>query len=150
VGIYNIGGGAGWRLTNWELQTRTAGALGVVDVRGWYERNWFATRSFHGQWYSDSDRLHELVAFRRDTFDAALARAARAQPVGVRLAGRIPLDEAVVDSAVARMLALTGLVAGAPVPLAVDEATVATHHALARELAAECAVLVKNDGRATA
>jgi hypothetical protein len=89
-GIYNIGGGEGWRLTNWELQTAISRALGVADVRRWYDRNWFATRNFHGQWYTDSDRLHDLVPFRRDTFDAALARAVSAQPRAVRLAGRIP------------------------------------------------------------
>ena len=88
-GIYNIGGGEAWRLTNWQLQTLTARALGVKDVRAWYDRNWFATRNFHGQWYSDSDRLEELVPFRRDTPAAALARAVAANP-GLRIAGRIP------------------------------------------------------------
>ncbi|MGR7000552.1 hypothetical protein ACU686_25055 [Yinghuangia aomiensis] len=52
-GVYNIGGGADWRLTNWQLQTGIADALGVADVRRWYDRNWFATRNFHGQWYTD-------------------------------------------------------------------------------------------------
>ncbi|SDG70891.1 Nucleoside-diphosphate-sugar epimerase [Lentzea fradiae] len=88
-GIYNIGGGEGWRLTNWQLQTRISAALGVGDPRRWYDRNWFATRNFHGQWYTDSDRLQELVPFRGDTFDAALDRALRANP-SLKMAGRIP------------------------------------------------------------
>lgn len=88
-GIYNIGGGASWRLTNWELQTRISAALGVKDVRTWYDRDWFATQNFHGQWYTDSDRLHELVPFRKDTFEAALARAVAANPA-LRMAGRVP------------------------------------------------------------
>ncbi|MEC3976334.1 NAD-dependent epimerase/dehydratase family protein [Amycolatopsis sp. H20-H5] len=89
-GVYNIGGGEDWRLTNWELQTRLAAALGVTDIRRWHERDWFATRNFHGQWYTDSDRLAELVPFRRDTFDAALNRAVAAAPATVRLAGKVP------------------------------------------------------------
>jgi nucleoside-diphosphate-sugar epimerase len=89
-GIYNIGGGEGWRLTNWQFQTALASAMGVRDVRGWYDRNWFALQNFHGQWYTDSDRLHELVPFRRDTFDEALARAIAAAPRSVRSAGRVP------------------------------------------------------------
>ena len=89
-GVFNIGGGDGWRLTNWELQTRMTAALGVADVRRWYERRWFATRNFHGQWYTDSDRLQELVPFQRDTFADALARAVRAAPASVRMAGRVP------------------------------------------------------------
>jgi len=88
--VYNIGGGEPWRLTNWELQVRLAAALGVKDIRRWYEPNWFATRNFHGQWYTDSDDLEKLVPFRCDTFDDALARAVRAAPRAVRLAGRVP------------------------------------------------------------
>lgn len=89
-GIYNIGGGESWRLTNWEVQTRMGQAMGVKDVRKWYDRNWFATGNFHGLWYTDSDVLQTLVPFREDTFEAALARAIAAAPAGVRLAGKIP------------------------------------------------------------
>lgn len=90
-GIYNIGGGEGWRLTNWQLQTAISAALGVAaDVQSWHERKWFATGYFHGQWYTDSDRLLELVPFREDTFEEALRRAVAALPSGVRNAGRVP------------------------------------------------------------
>ncbi|WP_456284384.1 NAD-dependent epimerase/dehydratase family protein [Microbacterium sp. JZ101] len=89
-GVYNIGGGEQWRLTNWELQTMLGGAMGVRDIRGWYERNWFALKNFHGQWYSDSDRLHELVPFRQDTVKDALERALAAAPSSVRSAGKVP------------------------------------------------------------
>lgn len=89
-GVHNIGGGAGWRLTNWELQTQMFAAMGVKDLRRWYARDWFATRNFHGQWYTDSDRLHDLVPFRHDTFDTALARAVASAPAAVRHAGKVP------------------------------------------------------------
>lgn len=89
-GVYNIGGGDGWRLTNWELQIAIGGALGVADIRGWYERDWFALTNFHGQWYTDSDRLDELVPFRSDTFTAALERAKASLPASVRSAGKVP------------------------------------------------------------
>ncbi|WP_230673259.1 NAD-dependent epimerase/dehydratase family protein [Rathayibacter sp. Leaf248] len=88
-GIHNIGGGDAWRLTNWDMQLRISRALGVRDVRGWYERDWFATRNFHGHWYTDSDRLHELVPFRQDTPEDALRRAVAANPA-LRVAGRLP------------------------------------------------------------
>jgi nucleoside-diphosphate-sugar epimerase len=89
-GIYNIGGGEDWRLTNWQLQTAMGAAMGVSDIRRWYERNWFALQNFHGQWYTDSDRLHELVPFRRDTFAESLTRAVAAAPASVRSAGKVP------------------------------------------------------------
>ncbi|MGV0680629.1 MULTISPECIES: NAD(P)-dependent oxidoreductase [Mycobacteriaceae] len=87
--MYNIGGGDGWRLTNWELQTRMTAAFGLKDVRKWYDRNWFATRNFHGQWYTDSDDLEKLVPFRNDTFDDALTHAVAAKPQ-MKLAGMMP------------------------------------------------------------
>lgn len=87
--VHNVGGGREWRLTNWEFLVRTMGAMGVGDPRTHYDRNWFATRNFHGQWYTDSDRLDELVPFRRDTVDAALARAVAATP-SLRMAGVLP------------------------------------------------------------
>jgi nucleoside-diphosphate-sugar epimerase len=89
-GIYNIGGGEGWRLTNWQLQNAIGGAMGVRDIRRWYERDWFALTNFHGQWYTDSDRLHELVPFRKDTFAQAMERAIAAAPASVRSAGKVP------------------------------------------------------------
>ncbi|WP_255799526.1 NAD-dependent epimerase/dehydratase family protein [Mycobacteroides abscessus] len=89
-GIYNIGGGEPWRLTNWQLQTALGAAMGVRDIRQWYDRNWFALKNFHGQWYTDSDRLQELVPFRADAFPAALQRAIAAAPVSVRHAGKVP------------------------------------------------------------
>jgi beta-glucosidase len=53
------------------------------------------------------------------------------------------LDEAVVDTAVERVLALTGLAAEPGEP--VDGVDADAHHALARELATRCAVLLKNE-----
>jgi nucleoside-diphosphate-sugar epimerase len=103
-GVYNIGGGAGWRLTNWELQTRMTSAMGVKDVRRWYNRNWFATRNFHGQWYTDSDRLEDLVPFRQDTFESALERAVRSAPLSVRMAGKVPAS--IVKNLVMKPLSL--------------------------------------------
>ncbi|VEG54965.1 RmlD substrate binding domain-containing protein [Mycolicibacterium aurum] len=87
--MFNIGGGEQWRLTNWELQTRISAAIGVRDVRKWYDRDWFATKNFHGQWYTDSDDLQALVPFRADTFDAALASAVAKNP-SLKMAGLMP------------------------------------------------------------
>mgnify|MGYP000359399551 FL=1 len=89
-GIYNIGGGHGWRLTNWQLQTTLGKAMGVSDIRKWYERNWFALKNFHGQWYTDSDVLNDLIPFREDTFETALSRSIAALPRPVRSAGKVP------------------------------------------------------------
>lgn len=88
--IYNVGGGTGWRLTNWQFQSAIGGALGVQDIRHWFDRDWFALTNFHGHWYTDSDELDRMVPFRHDTFDVALARAAATASISVRNAGRVP------------------------------------------------------------
>ncbi len=88
--VFNVGGGAGWRLTNWQFQVSLAEAMGVKDVRGWFERNWFATRNFHGHWFTDSDVLHDLVPFRQDTFEGALRESVADASAAVRHAGSVP------------------------------------------------------------
>jgi nucleoside-diphosphate-sugar epimerase len=89
-GVYDVGGGAGWRLTNWEFQSRIGRALGVRDIRKWYDRNWFATQNFHGLWYTDSDALDDLLHFRSGTFEQALGDAVARQGLITRLASLIP------------------------------------------------------------
>lgn len=89
-GVYNIGGGASWRLTNWEFQLCLGEALGVRDIRKWYDRNWFATENFHGLWYTDSDALEDLLHFRVGTFQEALEDAVARQGPLTRLASLIP------------------------------------------------------------
>ncbi|WP_084125034.1 NAD(P)-dependent oxidoreductase [Demequina sp. NBRC 110054] len=88
--VFNVGGGEAWRLTNWQFQTALAEAMGVRDVRAWYERHWFATRNFHGHWFTDSDALHDLIPFRRDVFDDRLRDAVGDAPARIRRAGSVP------------------------------------------------------------
>lgn len=74
-GTWHVGSGDAWRITNWDFMSRIAVAFGIGDIRRWYDRDWFALKNFHGFWFTDSDRLEELVPFREDSLDAALARA---------------------------------------------------------------------------
>lgn len=62
--FYNIGSGESYRLTNYEFEKLLMGALGCPPPHKSFRAEWFATKSFHGQWYADSDRLEELVPFR--------------------------------------------------------------------------------------
>lgn len=87
-GIYNVGGGEAWRLTNWQLQELVFGAMGLADPRRWFERDWFATRNFHGHWFTDSDRLHDLVPLRQDAPERAMARSLAVPGVRERSGGR--------------------------------------------------------------
>ena len=83
--FYNIGGGASARLVNHEFTAKTMAAVGVSDFRQSLDPRWIATRNFHGQWYLDSDKLHELVPYRHTTIDAYFAELSRRIPWAVRM-----------------------------------------------------------------
>lgn len=82
--FYNIGGGASARLINHEFMVKMMTAMGVKDFRQLLDPKWLATRNFHGQWYLDSDRLHELVPYRRTTIDQFFMELSRRIPCFVR------------------------------------------------------------------
>jgi len=87
--FFNIGGGERSRITNRELFELTMGAMGVKDFRDVIEPHWFATQNFHGQWYSDSDLLEELVPFREQSIGEFFDALAQQIPWYIGLAGRL-------------------------------------------------------------
>jgi beta-glucosidase len=132
-------------------------------VNGVYaaQNRWLLTEVLRGEWgfagavVSDWGAVHDPVAAVAAGLDLEMpgtgGQSAQRIVDAVR-AGE--LDEAVVDAAVGRLLALTAL-ATHPAALAADPAgpagpiggfDVDAHHALARQVAADCAVLLKNDG----
>ena len=122
-------------------------------VNGVYaaQNRWLLTEVLRGEWgfagavVSDWGAVHDPVAALAAGLDLEMPGTggqSAQRIVGAVRAG--DLDEAVVDAAVGRVLALTGLVTR-PAGLAAGFDADA-HHALARQVAAECAVLLKNDG----
>ncbi|AXB80247.1 NAD(P)-dependent oxidoreductase [Novosphingobium sp. P6W] len=78
-GFYNIGGGESSRMINHKFMAATS-----PDFRQILRPHWFATRNFHGQWYSDSDRLQALVPFREQPLSDWLVETRRRTPWLVR------------------------------------------------------------------
>lgn len=62
---YNIGGGAAYRMTNYEFECELLKAMGCPPPEKIFNANWFATGNFHGFWFTDSDELEEILHFRR-------------------------------------------------------------------------------------
>ena len=89
--FYNIGGGAPFRLTNYRFESELMKALSCPPPEKVFETRWFATRNFHGLWFSDSDDLERLIPFRGDG-DATdyFREMARRLPFYFRLAGIVP------------------------------------------------------------
>lgn len=61
---YNISSGADYRMTNYVFMKRILGALGLPEPEKVFEPQWFALRNFHGMWYTDADKLEEILHFR--------------------------------------------------------------------------------------
>ncbi len=62
--FYNLSSGADFRLTNYEFEKLLLDGMGCPPVEKVFERNWFATKNFHGEWYLDADELENILHFR--------------------------------------------------------------------------------------
>ncbi|MCD8208087.1 MAG: NAD(P)-dependent oxidoreductase, partial [Bacteroidales bacterium] len=62
--FYNISSGEGYRMSNYEFESRLLHALGLPGPEKVFEPQWFATRNFHGMWYEDADVLEDYLHFR--------------------------------------------------------------------------------------
>ena len=61
---YNISSGEEYRMTNYDFMNRMLSALGLPSPEKVFEPQWFALKNFHGMWYTDADRLDEILHFR--------------------------------------------------------------------------------------
>lgn len=62
--FYNLSSGADFRLTNYEFEKLLLDGMGCPSVEKVFDRNWFATKNFHGEWYLDADVLEDILHFR--------------------------------------------------------------------------------------
>lgn len=59
--VYNMGGGPSCRITYYEYMRDMYQLLGLGDFREFMDRNWFALRNFHCQYFEDSYILNEYI-----------------------------------------------------------------------------------------
>ncbi len=59
--VYNMGGGPSCRVTYYEYLKRLYAIFGIDDFREIMDRNWFALRNFHCQYFEDSGILNEYI-----------------------------------------------------------------------------------------
>ena len=89
--FYNIGGGRGFRMSNYEFEQRIMDAMSCPKPEKVFDANWFATRNFHGMWYEDSDELERRFHFRgyRDA-DEYFSEFKKGLPFYFKLAAIVP------------------------------------------------------------
>ncbi|OHT02691.1 hypothetical protein TRFO_30129 [Tritrichomonas foetus] len=66
--FYNIGSGENYRLTNYEFESHIFGSIGFgsKSVNEIFAPHWFASKNFHGHFYSDGDVLENYLHFREN------------------------------------------------------------------------------------
>ncbi len=67
---YNMGGGPSMRCTAYEYMNKSFQLNGLCGIESCAERQWFALRNFHMQYYEDSHVLNEYLHYWRDTLDS--------------------------------------------------------------------------------
>ncbi len=72
--FYNIGGGGTFRLTYEQYFNDMLKPMGF-GMKDVFEPQWFALCNFHGQWYTDSDVLNDILKFRVMTYQQYIAGA---------------------------------------------------------------------------
>jgi len=101
--VYNMGGGPTMRTTAYDFLANSYRHNGLC-VEACIERNWFAVRNFHMQYYEDSDILNGYLHHWRDTPTRHAQAIAQSQPIGLRLvvllARRVPAVRRLIEKAV--------------------------------------------------
>ncbi|MBU0992971.1 MAG: NAD(P)-dependent oxidoreductase [Proteobacteria bacterium] len=85
--IYNIGGGPSCRLIYSDYMQRMMELLGMGDFTRIMDRNWFALRNFHCQWYEDSHVLNSYLPFWVETAEDYFRQVKECAPWYVKMAG---------------------------------------------------------------
>lgn len=62
--FYNIGSGENYRITNYEFDNLIFKNIGLEAMHESYEPHWISTKNFHGHYFTDSDKLEEILEFR--------------------------------------------------------------------------------------
>jgi nucleoside-diphosphate-sugar epimerase len=81
--FYNIGGGPGCRTVFATYLERTMELFGI-EYRKVVDRNWFATRNFHCQWFEDSGVLDRTLHFQTESLEDHIRHIRESIPPHVR------------------------------------------------------------------
>lgn len=67
--IYNIGSGPQFRETYYEFLQVVFKKLGVQNIQKIFKPNNFATNNFHCVWYRDSEKLNNIIHYRKNSYE---------------------------------------------------------------------------------
>ncbi len=83
---FNLGGGPQLRTTAYQYLADNFGSMGL-NWEACAERNWYALRNFHLQYYEDSDVANHYLRYQRDTMATHASEVAGSMPFYIKLVG---------------------------------------------------------------
>lgn len=83
--VYNMGGGPAMRCTAYDYVNKTFQLNGLSGIEACTERQWYALRNFHMQYYEDSDVLNRHLRHWRDSLDDYWRALYSDMPAGMKL-----------------------------------------------------------------
>jgi nucleoside-diphosphate-sugar epimerase len=83
--VYNMGGGPEMRCRAFDYANKNYQVVGMSGVEACTERNWFALRNFHMQYYEDSHLLNEYLHYWRTSLDEYWQEIAKDLPFNLKV-----------------------------------------------------------------
>jgi nucleoside-diphosphate-sugar epimerase len=81
---YNMGGGPKLRCVCYDFMNKSFQMNGLSGIEACAEREWFALRNFHMQYYEDSHTLNDYLHYWRDSLDGYWEDLARTMPTDMQ------------------------------------------------------------------
>ncbi len=83
--VYNMGGGPGMRISASDYQNLAVQLLGLSGIQAVSERNWFALRNFHMQFYFDSWEANQYLHYWRADMESYKRSLLASMPATLKL-----------------------------------------------------------------
>ncbi|MGB2964855.1 MAG: NAD(P)-dependent oxidoreductase [Anaerolineales bacterium] len=101
-GVYNMGGGPKMRCSTYGFMTKALKLGGISSVEAVTERDWFALRNFHMQYYEDSKLTNKYLNYWRDSLEDWLEALREDMPARLKqvalLASKFPFFQKIVEN----------------------------------------------------
>lgn len=101
--VYNMGGGVAMRTTAYQFLSMVYDLFGL-RLEACTERNWFATRNFHMQYFEDSPLLNEYLHHQRDSLNDFQEAIRESMPRPLQTVRRLALRWPFIRQVIERVL----------------------------------------------
>ena len=109
--VYNMGGGPGMRTTAHHYMQQTYRMLGLSGHESTTDRNWYALRNFHLQYFLDSHICNQYLNYWRDSMEDIWNELQKTAPISIKMLSflnkKIPMIRKLVEKLTKRMMKIS-------------------------------------------